>query len=184
MTVYKRITKKIITLSRVRYFLMCVKAWSLYWAVLHKFSICFLKTSLLSIVIPKSITSLLSLTVIEFITIRCLLWFFRFSIINRNFPTLAFNEFILNQSKIFFMSTVRFSFMRNKFLSHEYRVLSSAKFHISDFSIKKNISFMNILNTRGPNIGPWRIPHIDHRQSMCWKTTLRYQILLRQNFSN
>ena len=44
--------------------------------------------------------------------------------------------------------------MRNKFLSHEYRVLSSAKLHISDFSIKKNISFMNILNCSGPNIDP------------------------------
>ena len=44
--------------------------------------------------------------------------------------------------------------MRNKFLSHEYRVLSSAKLHISDFSIKKNISFMNILNSNGPNIDP------------------------------
>ena len=75
---------------------MRVKAWSLYWAVLHKFSICFLKTSLLSIVIPKSITSLLSLTVIEFITIPFLLWFFRFSIINWDFPALAFNEFDQN----------------------------------------------------------------------------------------
>ena len=42
--------------------------------------------------------------------------------------------------------------MRNKFLSHEYRVLSSAKLHISDFSIKKNISFVNIFNSSGPNI--------------------------------
>ena len=137
---------------------MRFRAWSLYWAVLHIFSICFLKASLLSIVIPKSIVSLFSLTVIEFITIRCLLWFFRFSIINWNFPALAFNEFVLNQSKIFFMSNVRFSLMRNKFLSHEYRVLSSAKLHISDFSIKKNISFMNILNSSGRNIDPWEIP--------------------------
>ena len=44
--------------------------------------------------------------------------------------------------------------MRNKFLSHEYRVLSSAKLHISDFSIKKKISFMNILNSSRPNIDP------------------------------
>ena len=153
-------------LSGVRYFLMRVKAWSLYWAVLHRFSICFLKTSLLSIVLPKSITSLLSLTVIDFITIRCLLWFFQFSIMNWNFPALAFHEFVLNQSKIFFISNVRFSLMRNKFLSHEYRVLPSAKLHISDFSIKTNISFMNILNSSGPNIDPWGIPHIDHRESM------------------
>ena len=44
--------------------------------------------------------------------------------------------------------------MCNKFLSHEYRVLSSEKLHISDFSIKENISFMNILNSSGPNIDP------------------------------
>ena len=42
--------------------------------------------------------------------------------------------------------------MRNKFLPHEYGVLPSAKLHISDFSIKKNISFMNILNSSGTNI--------------------------------
>ena len=42
--------------------------------------------------------------------------------------------------------------MRNKFLSHEYRVLPSAKLRISNFSIKKNISFMNLLNSSGPNI--------------------------------
>ena len=52
------------------------------------------------------------------------------------------------------MSNVRFSLMRNKFLSHEYRVLPLAKLHISDFSIKKNILFMNILNSSGPNIDP------------------------------
>ena len=44
--------------------------------------------------------------------------------------------------------------MRNKFLSLEYRVLSSAKLHIYDFSIKKNVSFMNILNSSEPNIDP------------------------------
>ena len=42
--------------------------------------------------------------------------------------------------------------MCNKFLSHEYRVLSSERFYISDFSIKKNISFMNILNGSEPDI--------------------------------
>ena len=39
--------------------------------------------------------------------------------------------------------------MCNKFLSHKYRVFSSAKLHISDCSIKKNISLMNILNSSG-----------------------------------
>ena len=31
---------------------------------------------------------------------------------------------------------------------------SSAKLHISDFSIVQNISFMNILDNSGPNIDP------------------------------
>ena len=44
--------------------------------------------------------------------------------------------------------------MHNKFLSHEYRVLSSAKLDISDFSIEKNVSLMNILNSSGPNTDP------------------------------
>ena len=44
--------------------------------------------------------------------------------------------------------------MRNKFLLYEYRILSSAELHISDFSMKKNISFMNILNSSRPNIDP------------------------------
>ena len=48
--------------------------------------------------------------------------------------------------------------MSNKFLSHENRVSSSAMLHISDFSIKKNISFMNILNSSRPNFDPWGIP--------------------------
>ena len=48
--------------------------------------------------------------------------------------------------------------MRNKFLQHEYRVLSSAKSHIFDFSIKKNMLIMNILNSSGPNIDPQEIP--------------------------
>ena len=138
------------------HFLMRVKTQRLYWGVLHKFSISFWKTNLLSIVIPKSITSLLSLT--EFITIHYLLSFFWFSIINWDFPALAFNEFVLNQNEIFFISNIRFSLMSNKFLSHEYRVWSSAMLHISDFSIKKNISFMNILNSSRPNIDPWGIP--------------------------
>ena len=139
---------------------MRVKAWSLYWAVLTKFSICFSKTSLLSVVIPNCyITSLLSLTVMSLLPLAVFFQrFFRFSVINWNFPALAFNDFVLNQNKIFFKSNIRFSLMRNKFLSHEYRVLPSAKLYISDFSINKNISFINILNSSGSNIDSWGIP--------------------------
>ena len=40
--------------------------------------------------------------------------------------------------------------MYNNFLPHEFRV--PPEFQIPVFSIKKNISFMNILNSSGPNI--------------------------------
>ena len=95
---------------------------------------------------------------LHYFLFRYLLWFFRFNVINWNFPALTFNGFLLNQNKIFFISNIRFSLMRNKFLSQQYRVLSSAKLHISNFSIKKNISLMNILNSSGPNINLWGIP--------------------------
>ena len=43
-------------------------------------------------------------------------------------------------------------------LSIQYIVLSSVKLEISDFSTKKKISLINILNNSGPNIEPWGIP--------------------------
>ena len=100
------------SLSSVSYFLMHLQGWNLYWAALQNFSICFLTRSFLSIVLHKSITSLLYLTVIGFVTIRCLLRFFWFSIINWKFPALAFDEFALNQSKIFFITHLRLFIIR------------------------------------------------------------------------
>ena len=46
--------------------------------------------------------------------------------------------------------------MHDKFLSHEFRV--PPELQICDFSIKKNLSIMNILNNSGSNIYPWGIP--------------------------
>ena len=41
-----------------KYCLISLKVWSLYWALRHKFSICFLKFKALSIVIPSNSTSI------------------------------------------------------------------------------------------------------------------------------
>ena len=39
-----------------------------------------------------------------------------------------------------------------------YKLLSSAKLQMSDFSINTMRSLMKILNMRGPRIEPWGIP--------------------------
>ena len=70
------------------------------------------------------------------------------------FPGLAFNEFSLNQFNIPFVSKIRFSLISVNHSSREYKVLSSAKFEISDYSIMMNMSLINILNKIGPKIDP------------------------------
>ena len=47
----------------------------------------------------------------------------------------------------------------NVFLQ-ELDVLSSAKSHMSDFDTKENISFMKLLNIKGPRIDPCGIPQV------------------------
>ena len=56
------------------------------------------------------------------------------------------------------MVNIKSSLILARSFPHEYTVLSSAKFQISDFSRKKKILLMNILNNSGPNIEPWDIP--------------------------
>ena len=51
-----------------------------------------------------------------------------------------------------FIVHIKFSVILGRSFPHEYTVLSSAKLQISDFSTKKKISLMNILNNSGPNI--------------------------------
>ena len=62
------------------------------------------------------------------------------------------------------MVHIKSSLILARSFPHEYTVLSSAKLQISDFSAKKKISFMNILNNSGPSIEPWGIPQqmLDH----------------------
>ena len=56
------------------------------------------------------------------------------------------------------MVHTRSSLILARSFPHEYTVFSSAKLQISDFSTKKEISLMNILNNSGLNIEPWGIP--------------------------
>ena len=74
-------------------------------------------------------------------------------------------KFVLNQNKIkikqyknTIVSNIIFFLMCKKFLSHEYRILSSAKLRISDFPMKRDMLFINLLNNSRPNNDPLGIP--------------------------
>ena len=67
---------------------------------------------------------------------------------------LAFNEFNLNQFNILFVSKIKFYLISVNLFPHEYKVLSSAKLQISDYSIIMNILLINTLKKIGPNIDP------------------------------
>ena len=54
---------------------------------------------------------------------------------------------------MFFIVHIKSSLILGKSFPHEYIVLSSVKLQqISDFSTKKKISLMDLLNNSGPNI--------------------------------
>ena len=55
---------------------------------------------------------------------------------------------------MFFVVHIKSSLILGRPFPHECIVLSSAKLQISDFSTKKKISLMNMLNNSGPNIEP------------------------------
>ena len=57
-----------------------------------------------------------------------------------------------------FIVNIKSSLILGRSFPHEYIVLSSAKLQISDFSMKKKILLMKILNNSGPNIEPCGIP--------------------------
>ena len=77
---------------------------------------------------------------------------------NSNFSGFAFMELVLNQYKSLLALCSTFSDTLFKFATQEYKVLSSAKLQISDFSMKKNRSFINMLNNRGSSMEPCGIP--------------------------
>ena len=57
-----------LTFSNQKNFVICCKACNLHWALQNNLSICLLKVSFLSIVIPSRITSSSESTRFEFIT--------------------------------------------------------------------------------------------------------------------
>ena len=57
-----------------------------------------------------------------------------------------------------FIVHIKCSLILGRSFPHEYIVLLSAKLQISDFSTKKKILLMNILNNSGLNIDPCCIP--------------------------
>ena len=59
---------------------------------------------------------------------------------------------------MFLIGDIKSSVILGRSFPHKYTVLSSARLQISDFSVKKKISLMNILNSSGPNIEPCGIP--------------------------
>ena len=66
-------------------------------------------------------------------------------------------ELILNQYKSLASKSLKASCFRFfntvlKFTPQESKLLSSAKFQISDFSMTKDKSFINILNNKGPSM--------------------------------
>ena len=63
---------------------------------------------------------------------------------------------------MFFIVHIKFSLILGRSLPHEYTVLPSVKLQIPDFSTKKKISLMNILNNSSPNIEPWGRQISDH----------------------
>ena len=59
---------------------------------------------------------------------------------------------------MFVIVHIKSSLVLGRSFPHEYIVLSAAKLQISDFSMKKKTSLMNILNNNGSNIEPCGIP--------------------------
>ena len=101
-----------LALSNVNYFLIRLKAWSFYWAVRHRFSICFLKFKAVSIVILSNSTLSGSLTVIDRMFRLNSKQFFFPSILTWNFPGFALSELILNQWRRFSYHVQTYSELR------------------------------------------------------------------------
>ena len=67
-------------------------------------------------------------------------------------------ELILNQYKSLLASCSRFPNTVFKCAPHKYKVLLSAKLQLSDFSMTKYRSFINMLNNKGHGMEPCGIP--------------------------
>ena len=127
-------------------------------AVLNNFSICVVKNSLSSIVIPSILTSL-HFTVLSSIVNIIFLW----SIsdprnIIWNLPGFATILLVLKQLKIKCMSLGNFRVASSKFGEHEYLVVSSAKLQTAVSWIKNIKPFIKRLNNIKPRVELCRAP--------------------------
>ena len=154
MTVYKSNSlSSILVFPTVRNFLMRRRAWSLYWALGPKLSMCFLKVKLFSIVTPKRVTSSLDWPQVELIFNICLKQVLLPRIINWNFPGLAFKYFNLNHFNVFFHRHIKSSLILGRSFPDKYTILPSAKLqNFWLFYEKENIVAEYIINS-GANIG-------------------------------
>ena len=59
---------------------------------------------------------------------------------------------------MFFIVHNKSSLILGRYFPYESVVFPSAKLQISDFSTKKKILLINILNNGGPNIESWAMP--------------------------
>ena len=152
----------ILVWSSVRYFRILCQALSLLFAEMQRFIIWFLKGKLQSILMPKSLTiwvlqrvfpsiEIVKFSIIFALGLNNIIW---------NFFGFATKLLFLNHFKTSIILDFKISFRNVRFLSslYLYKVLSSAKLHISVVLKSRRKSFRNMLNSKGPKIDPWGIP--------------------------
>ena len=126
-------------LSNVKYFLIHLKAWSLYWAMRRSFSISFFKFKALSIVILSNSTSSDSLIVIDPIFRLYLKRFFFPSIINWTFPGFAFGELIWSNKEGSSYHVQDYAELRNSSAIGTQRIIICEITNAWLFNDKKNV---------------------------------------------
>ena len=122
-----------------RYLYLCVVTRVICFFFRQIFSIYVLKLTLSSIVIPSWITSWDILISFSSRTRFTLMSVFVSNIMNWNLPGLGFNEFILNDFRIYPKSNLRLCNISPNIFPQELNVLLSAKLHMSDFETEKHI---------------------------------------------
>ena len=118
-------------------------------AVLHRFSICVVKETLSSIIIPSSLTSLLDFTLLfSIMNVILLLSMFDPRNIIWNLPRFTTTLLILNQLRSKCVSLENFRIPYLKFGEHEYILASPAWFYFLNKNIKSFIKSLNNIGSR------------------------------------
>ena len=125
---------RILAFSTVKNLRILRRTWSLNEAFLHRFSMCFLNFSWLSMTIPRSSISLELLIFFPLIFETKEVFCLSPRIINWNLLGLAFRKLAWNQLSTFSRSYLRFEKIVSNFLSKLYNMLSPAKLQTSDFT--------------------------------------------------